>query len=417
MKTPTRSLALLCTAALAGGTGGAVVAAEISGGDGQTRTVTRTVQGATNETVAAKSGVLTPSAIYAQSKDSVVYITAEISGSSAASSATGGSSSSGGTATGSGFVVSSDGYIVTNAHVIDGASSVKVKIGDGASQDAKVVGVDRSTDLALLKVTPRTTLKALTLADSSDVQVGDATYAIGNPYGLDRTLTTGVVSALHRSITSPNGYAINGVLQTDAALNPGNSGGPLLDAEGHVIGVNSQIATSGSSSDGSEGGNTGVGFAVPSDTVTRVVQQLRETGSAQHAYLGVGTADESTSAGATVASLASGGPAADAGLKTGDVITKVGGTAVKGAEALGVAVDAHAPGDEVQVTYVRDGKTRTATVKLGTRPDSATTTSSQAQDGAEGGQGQDGSQGYDQGQGGGQGYGYGQGQQGVPSLP
>ena len=397
MKTSSRSLALLCTAALAGGTGGAVVATQFADGDARTHTVTRTVQGTANETVAATTDALTPSAIYAQSKDSVVYVTSELG---ASASAAAGGSSSGGEATGSGFVVSADGYIVTNAHVIDGASTVSVKVGDGASQDAKIVGVDRSTDLALLKVTPRTTLKPLTLADSSDVQVGDATFAIGNPYGLDRTLTTGVVSALHRSITSPNGYAINGVLQTDAALNPGNSGGPLLDAQGHVIGVNSQIATSGSSADGSEGGNTGVGFAVPSDTVTRVVQQLRETGSAKHAYLGVGTADETSGSGATVASVASGGPAADAGLRAGDVITKVGDTAVTGAEAMGVAVDAHAPGDEVRVTYRREGKTRTATVKLGTRPDTATSTSSATQDAPQQGQG-------------------GQGQQGggVPSLP
>jgi putative serine protease PepD len=388
MKQPTRSIIVMCAAALAGGTGGAVIATEAAGGGG-TRTVTTTATASLNRTVASTSGgALTASAIYARSKDSVAYITATSSGSSAASAAAdggaadpygGGASpyggsgreqgSTGGTATGSGFVVSADGYVVTNAHVIDGASTVTAKIGDGKALSAKVVGVDGSTDLALLKVSSPTALKPLTLADSSAVQVGDATFAIGNPYGLDRTLTTGVVSALHRSIESPNGYAINGVLQTDAALNPGNSGGPLLDAQGHVVGVNSQIATS-SSSDGTSGGNTGVGFAVPSDTVTRVVQQLRETGKATHAYLGVGTSDDTggDGTGAKIASVPSSGPAAKAGLRAGDVITKIGDTAVGDVEAMGTAVDAHRPGEQVEVTYTRGGDTRTAKVTLGTRP-------------------------------------------------
>jgi putative serine protease PepD len=379
MKQPTRSIIVMCAAALAGGTGGAVIATEAVGGGG-TRTITRAASPAVNRTVAdTGEGALTASAIYTRSKDSVAYITSQIPASASATTADGFGQGGGGgaeTATGSGFVVSADGYVVTNDHVIDGATSVKVKIGDGKELAAKVVGTDPSTDLALLKVSTATALKPLALADSGDVQVGAATYAIGNPYGLDRTLTTGVVSALHRSIQSPNGYAIGGVLQTDAALNPGNSGGPLLDAEGHVIGVNSQIAAS-STSDGSTGGNTGVGFAVPSDTVTRVIQSLRETGTVKHAYLGVGTAEATTgdagdATGATVASIAAGGPAADAGLRTGDVVTKVGSTAVTSPEALGTAVDAHASGDQVEVTYTRGGDTRTAKVTLGTRP--ATTT-------------------------------------------
>jgi putative serine protease PepD len=386
MKQPTRSIIVMCAAALAGGTGGAVIATEAAG-PGGTQTITRTADAAVNRTVAATSGgALSASAIYARSKDSVAYITATSTGSSAAATAGGavdpsggGASpyggggreggSTGGTATGSGFVISADGYVVTNAHVIDGATRVTATIGDGKALTAKVVGVDQSTDLALLKVTPAAALKPLTLADSSAVQVGDATFAIGNPYGLDRTLTTGVVSALHRSIQSPNGYAINGVLQTDAALNPGNSGGPLLDAQGNVVGVNSQIATS-PSSDGTSGGNTGVGFAVPSDTVTRVVQQLRASGKATHAYLGVGTSEDTggDGTGATIASVTASGPAADAGLRVGDVLTKLGDTAVDDAEAMGTAVDAHRPGERVKVTYTRGGRTATAEVTLGTRP-------------------------------------------------
>ncbi|WP_022928267.1 S1C family serine protease [Patulibacter americanus] len=387
MKQPTRSIIVMCAAALAGGTGGAVIATETSG-PGGTQTVTRTAEASLNRTVAATSDeALSASAIYARSKDSVAFITATSTGASGAAAAAGGAvdpygrgaspygeqgqdgAASAGTATGSGFVISADGYVVTNAHVIDGASRVTAKIGDGKALSAKVVGVDASTDLALLKVTPTATLRPLTLADSGAVQVGDAMFAIGNPYGLDRTLTTGVVSALHRSIQSPDGYAINGVLQTDAALNPGNSGGPLLDARGHVVGVNSQIATS-SSSDGTSGGNTGVGFAVPSDTVTRVVQQLRDTGKATHAYLGVGTSDGTggDGTGAKLASVTASGPAADAGLRAGDVITKIGDTPVDDVEAMGTAVDAHRPGERVAVTYTRDGRTATAQVTLGTRP-------------------------------------------------
>jgi putative serine protease PepD len=400
MKPPTRSIVVMCTAALVGGTGGAVVATEAVGGG--TRTVTTPTaasSGLVNRTVANTTGTLTAGAIYARAKDSVAYVTATTNATSTASpgaslgipgAGSGGlgdgtdgqdggggqdGTSSAGTATGSGFVVSSDGYIVTNAHVIDGADSVKVKVGDDDTVAAKVVGVDRSTDIALLKISPKSALTPLTLADSDGVQVGDATYAIGNPYGLSRTLTTGIVSALHRSIESPNGYAINGVLQTDAAINPGNSGGPLLDAQGRVMGVNSQIATSSTSTDGSSGGNVGIGFAVPSDTVARVVQQLRSTGTAKHAYLGVGTADASSGAddgvGATVASVAASGPASDAGLRVGDVITKVGDTTVTDAEIMGTAVDAHRPGEQVEVRYVRGGKSDTAKVTLGTRPDTA----------------------------------------------
>ncbi|MEV4419838.1 trypsin-like peptidase domain-containing protein [Patulibacter sp. NPDC049589] len=396
MKQPTRSIIVMCAAALVGGTGGAVIASDATGDHVRTVTATATAPEVVTRNASNPTGTLTAGQIYAQSRDSVAYITATTNGSSSQSTSQGlglggsgadpygGSDgqdqgSSAGTATGSGFVVSSDGYVVTNAHVIDGADSVKVKVGDGATLTAKVVGVDQSTDIALLKVSTPKPLTALQLGESNDVQVGDATYAIGNPYGLDRTLTTGVVSALHRSIQSPNGYAINGVLQTDAAINPGNSGGPLLNAEGQVIGVNSQIATSGSTSDGSSGGNVGIGFAVPSDTVTRVVSQLRQTGTAKHAYLGVGTADEATSTsnvvGSAVASVASGGPAADAGLRTGDVITKIGDTTITNAEIMGTAVDAHAPGETVEVTYTRGGQQHTAKVQLGTRPDTTTAAS------------------------------------------
>jgi putative serine protease PepD len=195
--------------------------------------------------------------VYASAKDSVAYISAQLAE---------------GQATGSGFVVSADGRIVTNAHVVDGAQQVAVKLGTSQQeQAAQVLAVDTSKDLALLKVdTGGATLRPLQLGDSSKVQVGQTSYAIGNPYGLDHTFTSGIVSALGRQIQAPDGTPIDGVIQTDAAINPGNSGGALLDAQGRVIGVNSQIA-SASSGAGGEGGNVGIGFAIPSDTVAAFV--------------------------------------------------------------------------------------------------------------------------------------------------
>src|SRR3954452_5103459 len=203
--------------------------------------------------------------VYNGAKNSVAYITAQTDQ---------------GTATGSGFVVSSDGKVVTNEHVVDGAQQVTIKLGtDGEEQPATVLAADASKDLALLQLdTGGTTLHPLQFADSSKVKVGDTTYAIGNPYGLDHTFTSGIVSATGRQIKAPDGTAIAKVIQTDAALNPGNSGGALLNASGGVIGVNSQIASAGSSS-GGEGGNVGIGFAIPSDAVADFVANPTSTQS------------------------------------------------------------------------------------------------------------------------------------------
>jgi putative serine protease PepD len=196
--------------------------------------------------------------IYNASKNAVTYIVADTPE---------------GQATGSGFAVSKDGLIVTNDHVVDGASQVQVKVGtSNQAQDATVVGADPSRDLALLKV-DASNLPTLSLGDSSSVGVGDPTYAIGNPFGLDHTLTTGIVSALQRSLQAPDGATISGAIQTDAALNPGNSGGPLLDSSGKVIGVNSQIQTG--SSNGAEAGNVGIGFAIPASTVKSFIAEAQ----------------------------------------------------------------------------------------------------------------------------------------------
>jgi putative serine protease PepD len=314
---------------------------------------------------------LTARQIYDRSAGSVAFITSQIR--QASTNPFGGVQT--GTATGSGFVIDAKGLIVTNAHVVNDATSITVKIGDAKAEKATLVGKDESTDLAVLKIDPAgLNLRPLTLADSSTVHVGDPTYAIGNPFGLDRTLTTGVVSALQREIQSPNGFSIDNVIQTDAALNPGNSGGPLLDAAGRVIGVNSQIE-SNSSSAGGEGGNVGIGFAVPSNTVQRVVSQIEESGHVSHAWLGVSSSDASN--GAQVQQVVSGSPAADAGVRSGDVITAVNGTKVADSASLGDIVDGHAVGDTVKLTVRRGGDLKTLTVKLGDRP--AQTQSQQSQ--------------------------------------
>src|SRR6185437_6787583 len=187
------------------------------------------------------------------------------------------------TATGSGFLIDNDGHILTNAHVVDGAKSVTVQLGNGGEQSAQVVGADPSTDVALLKVDNTDGAQPLQLGDSTKVQVGDPVVAIGNPFALDRTVTSGIVSALQRQIQAPNGFSISDVIQTDAAINPGNSGGPLINSAGEVIGINSQIETGGSGNDG----NVGIGFAIPINTAKEVIHELETKGSVEHAYLGI----------------------------------------------------------------------------------------------------------------------------------
>jgi putative serine protease PepD len=338
----------LAAAAVIGGGAGAVATTALHDDTPATRIITNT----RTVSATAADGVLSPHDVYDNAKGSVAFVTTE-------------------SGTGSGFVVSSDGYLVTNDHVVAGASQIKAKIGDGKTLDAKLVGADPSTDLALLKVSV-SGLTPLKLGNSSTVQVGDPAYAIGNPYGLDRTLTTGVISALQRQISSPNGYSIDNVLQTDAAINPGNSGGPLFDTAGDVIGVNSQIEASGNSTGGGQAGNVGIGFAIPSNTVKSVVEQLMNGGKVSHAYLGVQSTDGSNG-GAQVAQVTGGSPAEQGGLRQGDNITSIDGKAVQSSSALSAIVDGHKPGDTVQLKITRNGSEKTLDVKLGQRPNSAAT--------------------------------------------
>jgi putative serine protease PepD len=353
MHAPKALLTLFAAAALGAAGGAAVVAVA---GDGHDTPVT-TVEAAPAPPVQASAAdtdtdTLSATQVYAQAKDSVANVK---------------SRTAQGEATGSGFVVSSQGLIVTNAHVVEGATAVSVTVGGGATHPATVVGRDESTDLAVLRVDDAgsETFAPLRFADSGRLEVGDTTYAIGNPFGLDHTFTSGVVSALDRQIDAPNGYAIDHVIQTDAPINPGNSGGPLLDDHGRVIGVNSQILNGGGSA---ANGNVGIGFAISSNTVRAIVGQLEATGHVEHAYLGVQLAPTERGTGAQVAGLASGGPAEQAGLRTGDTISALDGTPVDGADALAAAIGAHKPGDDVRLTVERDGARQTLTITLGTQP-------------------------------------------------
>ena len=264
---------------------------------------------------------------------------------------------------GSGFVIDPNGDIVTNDHVVAGATDIRVGFGGDKSYPAKVVGQDPSTDLAVVRVSaPGSLLHPLSFASSSKLQPGDPVYAIGNPFGLDRTMTAGIVSAVGRNIQAPNGLTIPNAIQTDAAINHGNSGGPLLDASGQVIGVASQIEG------GTVDANVGVGFAVGSDTVKSVAQQLVEHGSAPHAWLGVQAA--TTSRGVAVAKVTAGSPAAKAGLHTGrrDVIASVDGKAVHTSEELATAIAAHKPGDKITLHVLQGGRSRDVVVTLGDVP-------------------------------------------------
>ena len=307
----------------------------------------------------------------------------------------GGETQQKGEATGSGIVIDANGTILTNYHVVENAIKVTVSFEKGKTVDAQVVGKDPSNDLAVLRIHPDgLTLHPLTLGNSSGVQVGDPVLAIGNPFDLERTLTTGVISALQRQITAPNGFTIDNVLQTDAPINPGNSGGPLLNAAGEVIGINSQIETGGSG-----GGSVGIGFAVPIDTAKSEISELEKGGTVRGAYIGLTslTIDGSLSAlnlpvtsGALVQSVQKGTPAEKAGIKGGtvsgstengqvavggDIITSIDGKAVASSEDLAEDVSAKKPGDKISVGLLRaNGKGgyehKTVSVTLASRPNS-----------------------------------------------
>jgi len=362
--------------------GGIVVAAamlifDIGDGGGDTQTVVEQSPVLVDDSGRAAKGAMTPRAIYKRDAPGVVFVRAKSS------------SPLGDQSSGSGFVIGRGGSNVTNAHVVGDAKTVTVKFSDAKVATAKVAGADLSTDLALLLVEPKgLDLHALKLGSAKDVQVGDPALAIGNPFGLERTLTTGVISAIGRQIPSlQEGFDIGNAIQTDAAINPGNSGGPLLDGLGRVIGVNSQIETGGTAR-----GFIGVGFAVSVDTLKEVIPRLRREGSIERAYLGVGTrtVDDSLAAadlpaedGALVVTVTDDSPADDAGIRPGtrpatiggepirlggDIIRAIDGKRVKSSEEVADVIGTKRPGDSVKIVVLRGDDPKTLTVKLGKRP-------------------------------------------------
>ncbi|MGH3023086.1 MAG: S1C family serine protease [Gaiellaceae bacterium] len=377
MKTRTTRTAALTAALLAAAGGGAASYAALS--SESTPTVIRPATVAAAELAASTSESLSVSEIYEQTSKGVVEITV------ASSQSTPFGESQQAQGQGSGFVYDAEGHVVTNQHVVAGAESVSVRFWDGSTYDATVVGSDPSTDLAVVKVdAPADVFEPLALGDSTELEIGEGVVALGSPFGLEGTVTSGIVSALHRQMQAPNDFTINDSIQTDAAINHGNSGGPLLNLAGEVVGVNAQIKSD-------SGGNDGVGFAIPSSTVGTIVPQIISDGAVEHAYLGVGVATIPPSvaeelgvpAGVAVTDVRQGTPAAEAGLRAatgsatvdgesyptgGDVITEVDGTAVSTGAELQNAVDAKRPGDTVSITYARESTSHTVEITLGTRP-------------------------------------------------
>ena len=355
------------------------------GGSSGTTTVVQQASGGVLQTVSS-GGAMTPREIYRRDSKGVVSITADVE--RKGSNIFGAPESQGGKSSGSGFVIDKQGTILTNAHVVDGAKKVSVRFSNDKTADAKVLGADRSSDIAVLQIDPDgLDLTALPLASAKDVKVGDPVVAIGDPFGRAFSLTTGVVSAKQRSIEGLNGFAINDVIQTDAAINPGNSGGPLIDSAGEVIGINSQIANGGG-----DRGNDGIAFAVPIDIARKLLPGLRK-GTVDTGYLGITSLSITpelealnlpVNKGVLVETVQPASPAAKAGIKGGtvpaklesqslkiggDIIEKIDGRPMLTSLALSTYVGSKKVGDQIEIQLLRGGKeTKTVTATLGRRP-------------------------------------------------
>jgi S1-C subfamily serine protease len=366
---------------------GLVTALDLGGG--HTTTVVQQAPLRGQDAASDGNAGLTPRDIYKRAAPGVVFIRAQVVEQSQSPFDFGFPQEQRGEATGSGFVIDRNGTILTNAHVVAGATKVTVQFADKHVVEARILGRDESTDLAVLKVSASPSeLRPLSLGSSRNVQVGDPTIAIGNPFGLERTLTTGVVSATQRTIQAPNGFEIDGVIQTDAAINPGNSGGPLLDAAGRVIGINSQIETGGSG-----GGNVGIGFAIPIATAKRLLPELAKTGKVDRGFLGIEdplTIDSSLSdlnlpvdRGVLVQTVTPGSPADKAGIKGGDIVARVDGNEVRLGGDIITAVNGRSvrtgdqllneiarkkQGDKVKIDLLHDGRKQTVEAPLAARP-------------------------------------------------
>jgi putative serine protease PepD len=379
-----RPVAALVASAILGGVVAVGAVALLGGLDSGTTVVTETSAARSPGLAPADSNGMSVNEIYERAASGVVRVNS--TSNSTAATGLGAQQTS---ALGSGFVIDKTGHIVTNYHVVEGADVVTVSFSNRDTVKADVVGTDPSSDIAVLRVnTAASALTPLPLGNSDAVEVGDPVVAIGNPFGLDRTVTAGIVSALQRLITAPNRFTIDHVIQTDAPINHGNSGGPLLSSRGQVIGVNTQIETGDTAT-----GNVGIGFSVPSNTVKDVVAQIIRTGRADHAYLGISgqavtpdVADKynlPVKAGVVIESVTNDSGADKAGLEGGktqvvvagetyvlggDIIVSFDGAKISSIEQLRDAVAAHKPGDRVTVVIYRDAKKTSVTVTLGRQP-------------------------------------------------
>jgi S1-C subfamily serine protease len=386
---PLTTLAAFAAAALVGAAAALAGAVALGVADGGTTTTVVRETG-TGAPVAATNAALPVREIYRRSAPGVVQITASSAPTVQTDPFGTPFQTPGQEALGSGFVIDKAGHIVTNFHVVEGASDIEIGFSNHDTRKASIVGTDPSTDLAVLKVDASArALTPLPFADSDGVQVGDQVVAIGNPFGLERTATLGIVSALQRAVTAPNGYTIDHVIQTDAPINRGNSGGPLIDMRGRVLGVNSQIETGG------EGavGNVGIGFAVPSNTVKTVVGQILDKGRVDRSYLGILATTVSPELarvfrlpvdnGLLLERVEPGSPAATAGLKGGttdvvvagegyrlggDVVVAAAGRRVSTIAQLRDVLNAHKPGEQIELELYRGDRKQTVRVKLGRQP-------------------------------------------------
>jgi S1-C subfamily serine protease len=380
MKSLARFLPVLAAAVV----GGAV--AVIIAGGGSTKNVTTTVVApsrSSEPTSFQSQRGLTINQLYKLADPGVVDITTAATQSGQGSFGFGQQQTQG---EGAGVVYDNKGNIVTDQHVIAGANQITVTFADGRKASASLVGSDPGADVAVIHVNaPSSELHPLTFADSSKVQVGDSVVAIGSPFSLQNTITSGIVSATDRTISAPNRFSIPNAIQTDAAINPGNSGGPLLNASGQVIGLADQIETNNQNAQG-QGSNSGVGFATPSKTDARIANEIIKTGKAHNAYVGV-SLNPNSSGGAQISRSGQGvvpnGPAAKAGLHPGDVVTAVNGQPVNTTNQFVATIANYAPGDTVTLTVNRGGQTKNVKLTLGSQP--ANAPSSTAQQGQGGG--------------------------------
>jgi putative serine protease PepD len=362
MTRPTRWLPIL-----AGVIAGGAIALAVASGSTSTHSVTTTVLqpagGTSLPTSLSSTRGLSVNQIYRQDAPGVVDIT--VTSTTNTGGLFGGSQQTQGE--GAGVVYDSKGDILTDEHVVSGATSVTVTFEDGHKATAKVLGTDPSTDVAVIHVnTSASELHPIAFADSASARVGDPVVAIGSPFSLPETTTQGIVSAVARSITAPNNYTITGAIQTDAAINPGNSGGPLLDGNGHVLGLADQIETNNTTPTG-QGSSSGVGFAIPSNTVARIANEIIAGRSVKHAYVGVFLNGTSTG-GAQISSVQAGSPASSAGLQQGDKVTAIDGKAITSTQQFIETVDTYSPGQTITLTVKRGGNTISPKLTLGTRP-------------------------------------------------